>query len=193
MGFAELLEAIEAKGKDEKEKIVSRSEKTASRSIQEAETKAKEITQSILEGEDPGLEVTKTRIRGESELRKKRSLAQAKNRILEEVFEKVRENLAKVRERKDYESILQKLAKEVLTGEDLIVYVHERDVSLVQKILATEGLRGEVRPVKDCLGGLIVESEKGAVSLHNTVESRLEKRRDSLIEKVNKIIFEGPR
>jgi V/A-type H+-transporting ATPase subunit E len=193
MGFAELLEAIEAKGKDEKEKIVSRSEKTASRSIQEAETKAKEITQSILEGKDPGLEVTKTRIRGESELRKKRSLAQAKNRILEEVFEKVRENLAKVRERKDYESILQKLAKEVLTGEDLIVYVHERDVSLVQKILATEGLRGEVRPVKDCLGGLIVESEKGAVSLHNTVESRLEKRRDSLIEEVNKIIFEGPR
>jgi len=191
MGFAELIGAIGAKGKEETDRIISRSEKTAKRLIDEAEGKTKEIAQSILEGEDPELEATKTRILGESELRKKRSLAEVKDRIIQEVFGRVHEALSKTRERTDYESILQRLEQEVLIDEDFIVYVDERDTALIRKILASRGVNAEVRSGKDCLGGLVVESNNGAVSIHNTIESRLEKVRESLIHEVNLILFRG--
>jgi len=191
MGFAELLEAIEAKGRDERDKIITRSEKTAKRVIEEVKVKAKEIAQSILQEEDPELETTKTRILGESELRKKRSLAQVKNQIVQEVFDKAQEAFSKIRERSDYESILQKLGEEALRGEDLIVHVDKRDVSLIHKILASSDLNVEVRSGKDCLGGLVVESKNGFISTHNTIEARLEKLREPLIQEVNQILFAG--
>lgn len=191
MGFAELLEAIQAKGKEERERIISRSEKTARRLIEEAETKTEEIAQSILQEEDPELEVTKTRIQGESELRKKRSLAQVKNQIVQEVFKEAREALSRIRERKDYESILQKLGEEVLKGGDLMVYVDERDVPLIRKILASKGLNAEVKSGDDCLGGLVAETKNGSVTIHNTIESRLEKLQEPLVQEVNQILFGG--
>lgn len=191
MGFAELLGAIGAKGKEETDRIISRSEKTAKRLIEEAETRIEEIAQSILQEEDPELEVTKTRIQGESELRKKRSLAEVKDRIVQEVFERVHEALAKTRERTDYESILQRLEQEALIEEDFIVYVDERDTALIRKILASRGVNAEVKSGDDCLGGLVVESNNGVVSIHNTIESRLEKVRESLIHEVNLILFRG--
>jgi V/A-type H+-transporting ATPase subunit E len=191
MGFTELLQSIETKGKAERERIISRSEKTSKRLIAEGEGKAKETAQSILEKEDPELEVTKTRILGESELRKKRSLVQRKNDVIQHVFDEVQKTLSKIRERKDYESILQKLGEEVLMGEDLIVHADERDVPLIQKSLASRGLNAEVRSGQNCLGGLVIEHAKGSVSVHNTIESRLEKRRESLIEEVNQILFGG--
>jgi len=191
MGFAELLEAIEVKGKEETEKIISRSEKTAKRLIKEAESRAKEIAQSILQEEDPELEVTKARILGESELRKKRSLAQVKNQIVQEVFDRAHEAFSRIREQNDYESILQKLGEEALRGEDLVVYVDERDVPLMKKILASGRPRVEVRSGDNCLGGLVGENKNGSVSTHNTIESRLEKIRESLIEEVNQILFGG--
>jgi V/A-type H+-transporting ATPase subunit E len=191
MGFAELLEAIEVKGKEEMEKIISRSEKTAKRLIDEAECKAKEIAQSILQEEDPELEVAKTRILGESELRKKRALAQMKNQIVQEVFDRAHETFSRIREQSDYESILQKLGEETLSDEDLVVYVDERDVPLMQKVLASGRPRVEVRSSGNCLGGLVVEIKNGSVSTHNTIETRLEKIRESLIEEVNQILFGG--
>ncbi len=191
MGFAELLEAIEVKGKNEKDKVISRSEKTAKRLIEEAEAKAEEITQSILQEEDPELEVTKTRILGESELKKKRALTQAKNQILQEVFEEARRILAGIRDRNDYESILRKLGEEVLCGEDLIAYVDKRDVQLMQRIVASSGRKADVRSGADCLGGVVVEGKNSSVSIHNTIESRLEKVREPLIQDVNQILFRG--
>ncbi len=191
MGFAELLEAIEAKGRDEREKIIARSERTAKRLIEEAEARAKEVAQSILQEEDPELEVTKTRIQGESELRKKRSLTQLKNQIVQDVFKEAREAFSRIRERKEYESIVQKLGEEVLKGKDLVVYVDERDVPLIKKILASRGLNAEVKSGDDCLGGLVAGSEDGSVSIHNTIESRLEKLQESLVQEVNQILFGG--
>jgi V/A-type H+-transporting ATPase subunit E len=191
MGVSELLEAIEARGKEERKKILSRSNKTAKRLIEEAEARAKEISESILEQEDPELEVTRTKILGESELKKTRSLAQVKNQLVEEVFDKARQKLSKVRERNDYKSILHKLGDEVLTGEDLIICVDKRDIPLIQNILASRNLNAEVRPGQNSLGGLVVETEDGSISVHNTIESRLEKRRDSLAEELNQILFEG--
>jgi len=191
MGFAELLEAIEAKGQDEREKIITRSEKTAKRVIEEAKTKAKGIAQSILEEEDPELETTKTRMLGESELRKKKSLAQVKNQIVQEVFDKAQEAFSRIRERSDYALTLQKFGEEVLRDEDLIVYVDKRDVSLIRKILASRGLSVEVRSGQNCLGGLVVESKNGFVSTHNTIEARLEKLKEPLIQEVNQILFGG--
>jgi V/A-type H+-transporting ATPase subunit E len=189
MGFVELLEAIEARGKVEREKILSRSEKTVRRSIEEAETKAEEIAQTILQQADPGLEVTKTRIQGESELRKKRSLAQAKNRVVQEAFDKARQALSELREREDYESILRKLSMEILKKDDVVVTVDERDVPLIKTILASGRLNAEVKTGKACLGGLVVESKNGSVSIHNTIESRLEKLQESLVQEVNGILF----
>ncbi|MBW2058837.1 MAG: V-type ATP synthase subunit E [Deltaproteobacteria bacterium] len=191
MGFAELLEAIEAKGREERERILSRSDRTAKRLIEEAEARAKELAQSILEEEDPELELTRTGIRGESDLRKKRSLVQMKNEILEEAFERAREDLSKIRERGDYESILQKLGDEVLEGGDVVVYVDRRDVHLIEKILASKGIEAEVKSGEDSFGGLVVETRDGALSIHNTIESRLEKLREPLIEQVSRILFGG--
>ncbi len=189
MGVSELLEAIEARGKEEREKILSASEKTAKRLIKEAKTRAKEVSQSILQEEDPELEATRTRILGESELRKKRSLNKVKNQVVEEVFDKAWQNLSKIRERPDYDSILEKLGGEVLKGEDFIVYVNERDVTLIQKILKSRGLNAEVKSGQNCVGGLAVETRNGSVSIHNTIESRLEKIRELLIQEVNQILF----
>ncbi|NIQ38923.1 MAG: hypothetical protein GTN81_10085 [Proteobacteria bacterium] len=191
MGVSELLDAIEARGKEERRKILSRSSKIANRLIEEAEARAKEISESILEQEDPEVEVTRTKILGESELKKKRSLAKAKNQLVEEAFDKARQELSKVRERNDYKSILHKLGDEILTGEDLIIYVDKRDIPLIQNILASRNLNAEVRPGQNCLGGLVVEKKDGSISVHNTIESRLEKRRESLTEELNKILFEG--
>jgi len=189
MGVSELLEAIEARGKEEREKILSRSEKTAKRLIKEATTRAKEVSQSILQEEDPELEATRTRILGESELRKKRSSTEVKHRVVQEVFDKAWQNLSKIRERPDYDSILEKLGGEVLKGEDFIVYVNERDVTLIQKILTSRGLNAEVKSGQNCVGGLVVETRNGSVSIHNTIESRLEKIRELLIQEVNQILF----
>ncbi|NIQ37777.1 MAG: hypothetical protein GTN81_04210 [Proteobacteria bacterium] len=191
MGFAELIEAIGARGKEEKERIISRSEETAKRLVKEAETRAKEIAESILEEDDPELEAARTRILGETELRKKRSSTEVKNQVVQEVFEKANETLSKIRNRGDYGSILEKLGAEVLVEEDLIVRVDERDVPLMKKILTSRGSNAEVRSGRSCLGGLIVERKNGSVSVHNTFESRLEKQRESLVEEVNRILFRG--
>ena len=172
-----------------KKEALKRVEEEARRIIEDARRRASEIIRRAEEAKRRAVEEEKRRVRDEVEydariveasMAARNMITRAKSEVIEELRGRVIELLNTMSPAARLESLKRLLREAVESGVfqgRIRVYVVERDRELVERALHELGLDDRVVGIAtlsdDALGGVVVESEDGAVSIDNSYRTRI--------------------
>lgn len=97
---------------------------------------------------------------------------------VEKVFAKAIEQLNDLVRNEDYTKLVTQLLDESVKGlgtSDVVIECNSKDKSVVQLILSKFSGATLSPNTIDCLGGIIVKSKDGSMSLDNTIDARIER------------------
>jgi len=132
------------------------------------------------------------------EIENKNRLLQVKEELVEKAFERALKRLQEYTLTEDYRECLIKLIAEAsrhVNSEKIIVELNEKDHQrLTEKDLLEISERIGVKLVRsektiDSIGGVIIKSFDGKVTVDNTFENRLKTLRNTLRSRIAKILF----
>lgn len=118
-------------------------------------------------------------------------LLKAKHRVIEDIIKRFREDYKNISPEK-YREILKNLFVEAyneVKGGDLTVYTSEKDRSTLEKILKEMGIKARLETKKEKFDGVIIEDKNRGFLIYNTIENRLERAREILLEEFSKILL----
>ena len=118
-------------------------------------------------------------------------ILKAKHRVIEEIIKRFWEDYKNITPEK-YREILKNLFVEAyneVKGGDLIVYTSEKDRSLLEEILKELGIKARLETRKEDFDGVIIEDKNRGFLIYNTIENRLERAREILLEEFSKILL----
>ena len=151
-GIEKIKERILEEAREEKEKIIADAEAQAQEILRQHEQKAKEILDDMLDKAGKAAEEKKRRIISMAQLENRKALLQAKQQIIDEVFEKAKVALQSMPDEK-YQNLIANLLKtSVLTGNEEVI-ISERDknritadfIQKVNKTISGMGKQGNLR------------------------------------------------
>ena len=97
---------------------------------------------------------------------------------VEKVFAKAIEQLNDLVRNEDYTKLVTQLLDESVKGlgtSDVVIECNSKDKSVVQSILSKFSGATLSPNTVDCLGGIIVKSKDGSMTLDNTIDARIER------------------
>jgi vacuolar-type H+-ATPase subunit E/Vma4 len=176
---------IQADGKEKAEAILKRAE-------EQAELERKQI----LERARQEAERLRGQVIASAQLKARTLQLEHREKLLEKAFQGARERLGSLQKRSDYDKIAVQLLREAVVQLNASE-AHIRADARTQKILdgAMEGLSKELNfkpSVKETLEqgtGVIVETADGHLHYDNTLETRLERLKDSLRSPVHQVLM----
>jgi len=197
-GIAKIKERILEEAREEKERIIADANVQAQEIVKQYEQKAKEIVDDILDKASKTAEEKKRRIISMAELENRKALLQAKQQIIDGVFEKAKASLQNMPDDKYQKLIAGMLEDSVLTGNEEVI-ISERDknritpefIQKVNKTLSGMGKQGNLRLSETfgtMIGGFILKSQD--LEINSTFDSLIDMEREELETEIAKILFE---
>ncbi|MCL9815789.1 V-type ATP synthase subunit E [Natronocalculus amylovorans] len=166
-------------------------EDRASEIIQNAEADAEELLEERSAAIERQIEQEREQTLSSAKLEAKQARLEARRNVLEEVREQVETQLADLDEDTREEltrELLDAAAVEFEDAEHVSVYCRESDKALLESILDDyDGF--EVAGTRDCLGGVVVESDESRVRVNNTFDSVLEDVWDDNLKQLSDRLF----
>lgn len=197
-GIAKIKATILEEAQEEKQKLLENARVQAQDIRAKYKNKAEEILNDILEKANRAAEEKKRRILSMAQLENRKALLQAKQQIIDEVFEKAKAKLKNMSD-EDYRNLIaEMLLKSVVTGNEEVV-ISEDDknritpdfIKKINEKLKSMGKLGNLRisetPGK-MIGGLILKSED--MEINCTFDSLINMEREELETEIAKILFE---
>jgi vacuolar-type H+-ATPase subunit E/Vma4 len=193
-----ILDGIESAGRQRITEIETDAKFQVSQINLKARQEAGEQENRILSDGRARLNREQALIEQQAVVRSLQIRADARQVLIGEVLEKVKHNLGKVRERKDYPQILGQLVNEtlkalqpsLLEGQRIIIHFDELDKAAAAELQKKAKLPLELLFDIQCSGGCTAETDDQLVSVKNTIESRFERASAALQQKLS-IYFEG--
>lgn len=203
-GIQKMIRQIKEKAEKEKKSILEKAKAEADKKISEAKKKAENKKEKIMGKGHRESEKEKQRILASARSKKRQKKLKAREEIIQDTFEKAKDELSKLRKSDDYPEILENL---IVTGgvsvggKDLKVLMSEKDKDLIsendkseieEKISEETGEETSVEldfTLKNTNGGAIIQRKSGNIVCDNTLEARLERQKDSLRKEVAQILF----
>jgi len=176
MSFEQLLKTLEEKCKAEETAILSAAKNEAKKTNAIASEKAKQLMDDAkTDGQRLG-EEQRAEISANARLRERKTLAEAREVLLNKAIQGVEPLLQEFAETKVYEKVLLHLAKDCVNalGEDAVLHCRRED----EKILKLHGFKVG-SPVK-IIGGVIAEAQEGRIKVNNSFETLLENNNEKL-------------
>jgi len=174
----------------ERNEIIKEADEKAAKILASAETEVMRIKtdndSQVLQLVGSDLRTVRNRIIGQAELKGKSDLMAARSKLLEQVYDNVRDKLKDIADGKDpnqqYSEILEKLLKEAVElvgGDDFIIAVNKRDQSYMKSEIGVLTFKLGVKlrlstELIDVIGGLVCTSGTGDKIYYNTLDGRLE-------------------
>lgn len=202
------LESVDSLGqivlnesKDKMEWIIRSAEETEKKILEDAESRAKENAEKIvLNGRQLG-EKEKQKILSTAEMQAKKVVLNSKEALIKKTFLKAREEFNELKKTEKYKDILIKqIISSILEleGKEFTVEVYEGEglkltKELVQRMgkeTKRRGLKLTLNEVSEDLGGVIVREKEGKVSVDNTFDSILDRKRNDIRVRISEILFE---
>ncbi len=188
-----------------REEVLARARTKAEKIIEEARRQAEEIVREAQEEYRRRLEIARREAyqrvvseENEKYIRKVMQLnmevLKEKNKIIEYIEEEVRKRLIEMGPDEKLASLKTLIQDALNTGMfkgELRVKVCKKDEELARKALNELGLKAEIIPELDGLGGVIVENKDSTIAVDNTYETRLEQAMKLVIAKLNELVFGG--
>ncbi len=197
-GIVKIRERILEEAQEQKQKIIEDAKAQAQNIKKEYEQKAKKILDDILDKAGKTAEEKKRRILSMAQLENRKVLLQAKQEIIDEVFEKAKDTLKSMPDEKYQNLIANMLINSVLTGnEEVIISAYDKNritPEFLQKINSTligMGKQGNLRISEtpgQMIGGFILKSQD--VEINSTFDSLINMEREELETEIAKVLFE---
>ncbi len=197
-GIAKIKERILEEAREEKQKLVENAQAQARDIKAKYEHKAKEMFNDILDKAGKDAEEKKRRRLSMAQLENRKALLQAKQQIIDEVFEEAKAKIKKLPDENYQALIADMLIKSAITGnEEVVISEHDKNritqdfLAKVNKTLNDSGKQGNLKISKTpgrMIGGFILKSED--LEVNNTFDSLINMEREELETEIAKILFE---
>jgi V/A-type H+-transporting ATPase subunit E len=197
-GIERIKEKIMQEAREKEQQILNEARAEADQILKNSEQTAEEIKQQSLQKAKRQAEEEKRKILSMAELEERKGLLQAKQQIIDEVFDKARQELANLPV-EDYRQLIYKMLLESsITGDEEII-IDEKDKSritpdLVEKVnkeLKTKGKSGNLKisaKTRPMIGGFILKAQD--MEINSTFDSLIKLQREELETGIAKILFE---
>jgi V/A-type H+/Na+-transporting ATPase subunit E len=182
MAYENLLRSVEESAEERERELRDNAQKQAQEIRARAKKEAEEIQElSIREAEKSAVTERNKMLYLAKGAIKEQGL-KSREKVFHAAFNEAKQRLAGLREDRNYPAVFERLTREATgaMGEmPFHVHVDKRDLDLCKKTFAALGIHCEILPDIECAGGLVVSSPDGLVMLSNTIESRLERIKES--------------
>jgi len=192
MPYTGLLQEVERSSAEEIREIRERTDAEIRALREDAELRAREIREAHLHEAERLAETERMKTLFQARADVSSRIAQARHDVYEGAFEEAGERLRGIRDRPDYPAIFQRLLQEAVSffeNRDLVLHVDPADEEICRKAADGIGLSGEILSDIQCTGGVIVETGGGRVRVENTIDSRLDRARESMKTEVFSALF----
>ena len=198
-GLASITKEILEDAERDARNIISRAEAEAERILKHAKEEAERRYEEIVRKGKERIKDKKRQAISLFELETKNNLLEAKEEIIEEVYDEAIKRLRQYTLTEEYTNCIFRLIREAsrqINSDALIIRLNERDHQILTKKRLDELSRKlGVKIIKsdekiNCTGGVVVTSIDGKIIVDNTFENRLRILKDSLRTKIAKILFE---
>jgi V/A-type H+-transporting ATPase subunit E len=192
MSLETVVEDIRDEARARAEEIREEAEADADRIVAEAEEDAEAILAERERAVERQIEQEREQTLSSAKLEAKQQRLEARRDVLEDVHDRVERAVADIDgdEREELtRALLDSAAEEFDADDSVAVYAAPQDEALLTEILADyEGftLDGE----RDCLGGVVVESETSRVRVNNTFDSILESVWEDELKEISSRLFD---
>jgi V/A-type H+-transporting ATPase subunit E len=194
MAYENLLKSVEESAQERELELREKAE----RAVQDIKTdvlkQAEVILSSLLEAAERSATVEKNKLMYLTKAENKEHLIAIREKMYSEAFANAQQRLVQLRKDPKYPEIFKKLAVEAIRALDLkkfTVHVDKQDGNLCKKTMADLNHSCEIIPDLQTMGGLIVSSPDGLITISNTVESRLERGKELLKLEVYSVLSGG--
>lgn len=120
-------------------------------------------------------------------------ILKSKHKVIADVVKKFQEEYVEIlkspeKYREIMKSLLLEAYKEV-EGGDIVIYTSKKDRKLVEELLREIGIEANFKTKEEKFDGVILEDQSRGFYVYNTVEDRLERAREILLEEFSKIFL----
>jgi len=185
MSAEKIIERIKKDAEKEIKQITKEAEKQAKTVIDAAKKDAEEEAEKIINDGLVQSENIKKIMISKANQDVKRNILNAKENIIDDCFQKASQQLSELRS-EDYIDLVTKMitgGKSKIGGPFTIIVSRDMDRELAGKHGVT------VKGTTQASGGIILESENGKITVDNTFEGILERKKDEIRMEVGKILF----
>lgn len=178
MAFENLLKSIDESAQDRERELRERAQAAAATILKEAQDQAAVIRQTHLDQARKSAAIERHRSLYLAKTEEKKRLITTQEDLFSKAFAKAKEDLASVRQDKNYPDILARLIRQAVDtagAKRCRIHVDPRDEGLARKILSGQNMDGDIVTDITCAGGVVVTTPDNTVTIANTIESRLER------------------
>ena len=183
---------------EEEAKIINREAKQKLEEIEKGTKKlVDEVKKQELEKEKSRLDFIRKRTETEFEQKAKRIIIQARESIIDQVFENVKKEMLVLRDNKGYSKYLENLLIYTIrniTAQRMKIIADKKDKEILNKITSNIAKKEKVNFKVDVSslktqGGFILTDDYGRIRIDYTIENTLKASRDKIRTKINEILF----
>ncbi|HHW03927.1 MAG TPA: V-type ATP synthase subunit E [Thermoanaerobacterales bacterium] len=197
-GIERIKEKIMQEAREKEQQILNEARAEADQILKNSEQTAEEIKQQSLQKAKRQAEEEKRKILSMAELEERKGLLQAKQQIIDEVFDKARQELANLPAEDYRQWFCEMLLENSVTGDEEII-IDEKDKSritpdLLAKVneeLKKRGKSGNLKisaKTRPMIGGFILKARD--MEINSTFDSLIKLQREELETGIAKILFE---
>jgi V/A-type H+-transporting ATPase subunit E len=192
MSLEQVRDDIENEARARADEIRAEADERAEEIVSEAEADAEEIKAARADEVDREIAQQREQALSGAKLEAKQQRLEARRDVLADVREEIEDALVGLDDDKRKSltrGLLENAATEFEDDDSVIVHGRGDDQALIEELLTEyEGFSfGERR---ECLGGVIVESETSRVRVNNTFDSVLESVWDDQLKELSGLLFE---
>lgn len=195
MAIETIIARIESDAEEGAQQNREETKQEIGRILSEAGKTAEERHSRIIARGEHEIKIITGRILSQARMDARHMMREAKERGISDCFSEAEKSLTHITQTTRYETILRNLIRDAideLGAEDAVIISTERDREIVRKILLEMGEKISIGT--ECaiaIGGVIVRSRSGSVTVNNTFDVRLERQRDGLVYELSRILYES--
>jgi len=190
---SELIQMLEQEAKAEHAKILTEAKTQADATLAAARREAEEILATGRRSLEVERNQARTRAASAASLKASALVLESKDREIQTAFERAEQELKRASaDPARRKALLHNLIAEAAQGvasEGAVLEVPPGEAQVAKDVSAQLGLSLEVRESPDVSGGIRLTTGDRRVTVENTVESRLERTRSTLVSRVAEILW----
>ncbi|MHA1668080.1 MAG: V-type ATP synthase subunit E [Candidatus Heimdallarchaeaceae archaeon] len=201
----EITKKIEEKAEKKIKEILAEQKAEIAKIEKETEEKIAKLREKIIEEAKRTAERQFQKKTAKQDLEFKLKITKYRDELVEELLEKAVKELEKLTETEDYVKSLENLiieAASTLKQKELILYCRKKDKKIFSKqflekisskLLKESNIETTITLSNkhiDCLGGIILETSDGKISIKNTYEKRIERSLEELKRELSIMLTE---
>ena len=186
-----LLAMMRQQGEAEKAEILAQAQADVEQVYAQAEDEIQALTAQSRHQSEIQIAQESERVLGRVQMENRSELSAARNRLLEQAFERAGQEIGKSHDSAAYRSVLKTLIEEAIAsvGPDGCITVANQDMELCETIMAEKQCECSVQTQGDQPGTVIATSQNGRRRVNNSTEIRLTRVEQLMKQDIARILF----